>query len=75
MHSLMHLPDRARDLGPLWAHSCFTFENANGELLKLFHGAQYVDLQNVNALNMYQALPYIANDLGKEFEGLILLLL
>ncbi len=28
------------DHGPLWAHSCFPFENANGTLLKLFHGTQ-----------------------------------
>ncbi len=42
VHSLLHLPDCVRCLGPLWAHSCFPFENANGHMLKLFHGSQGV---------------------------------
>ncbi len=45
VHSLLHLPDCVRHLGPLWAHSCFPFENANGNMLKLFHGSQGVDKQ------------------------------
>lgn len=36
VHSLLHLADSVRSLGPLWAHSCFIFENTNGELLKCF---------------------------------------
>ena len=45
IHNLLHLPDTVKRLGPLWAHSCFPFENANGELLKLFHGSQAVEKQ------------------------------
>ena len=45
LHSLMHLPDCVRNLGPLWSHSCFTFESANGELLKLFHGSAEIEKQ------------------------------
>lgn len=45
VHSLLHLPEAVRNLGPLWAHSCFAFEAANGELLKLFHGSQKVEKQ------------------------------
>jgi len=45
IHNLLHLPTVVRNLGPLWAHSCFPFESANGELLKLFHGSQVVDKQ------------------------------
>ena len=45
IHSLLHLPQCVRNLGPLWAHSCFPFENANGELLKLFHGSQGIEKQ------------------------------
>lgn len=52
LHSLLHLSDSVRDIGPLWSHSCFPFENANGELLKLFHGTQYIDLQIVGAINV-----------------------
>ena len=44
-HNLLHLPDTVKRLGPLWAHSCFSFENANGELFKLFHGSQAVEKQ------------------------------
>lgn len=45
VHSLLHLPEAVRNLGPLWAHSCFGFESANGDLLKLFHGSQSVEKQ------------------------------
>ena len=36
IHNLLHLPDVVRNLGPLWSNSCFPFEAANGELLKIF---------------------------------------
>lgn len=45
VHGLLHLPEAVRNLGPLWAHSCFGFESANGDLLKLFHGSQGVEKQ------------------------------
>ena len=45
VHSLLHLPNTVKNLGTLWAHSCFPFEAANGELLKLFHGSQSVEKQ------------------------------
>lgn len=45
VHGLLHLPDVVTKLGPLWAHSCFPFEAANGKLLKMFHGSQAVEKQ------------------------------
>lgn len=45
VHALLHLPEVVNTLGPLWAHSCFPFESANGDLLKLFHGSSGVDKQ------------------------------
>ena len=45
IHGLLHLPDVVTKLGPLWAHSCFPFESANGEILKMFHGSQGVEKQ------------------------------
>lgn len=45
VHSLLHLPDVVKDHGPLWGHSCFPFESANGMLLKLFHGTQCAEKQ------------------------------
>ena len=40
VHCLLHLTKRVHDLGPLWTHSCFCFEDFNGELRRLFHGTQ-----------------------------------
>ena len=45
VHGLLHLPEVVKDLCPLWAHSCFPFQSANGDLLKLFHGSQSVEKQ------------------------------
>lgn len=45
IHGLLHLPEVVRNLGPLWAHSCFPFEAANGDLLKLFHGSLGIEMQ------------------------------
>ena len=45
LHSLMHLPGCVQNLGPLWSHSCFMFEAANGELLKIFHGTVGIEKQ------------------------------
>ena len=45
VHGILHLPEAASDLGPLWAHSCFPFESGNGEILKLYHGSQSVEKQ------------------------------
>lgn len=45
MHGLLHLPTVVKNLGPLWAHSCFPYESANGAILKLFHGSQSTEKQ------------------------------
>lgn len=34
----MHLPFYVRKLGPIWAWSCFAFEDANAKLLQSVHG-------------------------------------
>ena len=61
VHSLILLSQTVTDLGPLWAHSCFPYEDANGEPLKMFRGTQYVDIQIINAVNLFQTLPNICN--------------
>ena len=38
-------------------HSCFPFESYNGNLLKLFHGTENVELQIVSAVAISQSLP------------------
>ena len=40
VHLLQHLPECVRLWGPLWAYSCFHFENLNGFLKSLFHGTR-----------------------------------
>lgn len=57
VHMLLHLPDCVRNLGPLWGTSCFWFEDYNGDLSKLFHGAQNVDIQITHAVCIHQKIP------------------
>ena len=45
VHNLLHLADCIRELGPLWAYSCFHFESQNGALKSLVHGTQQVAKQ------------------------------
>ena len=40
VHILQHLADSVCNLGPLWAHSAFPFEEMNGWLGDLFHGTR-----------------------------------
>jgi hypothetical protein len=64
IHSLLHLPATVKELGPLWSTSCFAFESANGDLLKLFHGTQSIDLQIVNAVHVFQKLPLLSQSIS-----------
>lgn len=57
VHQLLHLVDDVRDLGPLYTHSCFAFEDKNGFLLKLIHGTQFIDSQIISAVSVTQKLP------------------
>ena len=59
VHQLLHLPEMVRQMGPLWAYSCFSFENANGNILKFFNGTQNVDFQIVETISLMQALPIL----------------
>ena len=71
LHSLLHLPLMAKELGPLWSNSCFPFESANGEILKLFHGTQYIDIQILNAVNVFQALPSLVKSMEQNINASI----
>lgn len=63
LHSLLHMPEDVRNLGPLWTHSTFPFESLNGDLLKLFHGTQNIVFQIVSAVNINRALPTLSKAL------------
>lgn len=45
VHSLLHLPQKVMDMGPLWAHCGYPFESYNGKVQKMFHGPKGVILQ------------------------------
>lgn len=68
IHYLLHIPQDVRNLGPLWTHSCFPFENYNGEMLKLFHGTQNVPFQIASAMLIMQRLPQLEHQLPKNSE-------
>lgn len=57
VHQLLHLPDSVRTLGPLYTHSCFSFEDKNGVLLKMIRGTQNIDNQIVTGVSFIQKLP------------------
>ncbi|XP_033726096.1 uncharacterized protein LOC117315808 [Pecten maximus] len=61
VHLLLHLTDKVRDLGPLWATSCFYFEDFNGQLRTLFHGTQKIERQIVFAASVHQNLHKISS--------------
>ena len=63
VHSLLHLADGIKNLGPLWTHSCFPTESYNGNLLKIFHRTQNVELQIISALAISQSLPNLKSEL------------
>ncbi len=72
VHLLTHLAKSVKLWGPLWAHSAFVFENANGGLLKLVHGTKCVALQIVNKFLLHRAIPlfttrYAVSEQVKEF--------
>lgn len=54
VHSLIHLPQTVKNFGPLWAYSCFGFENMNGHLKKHTHGTTNVLPQLVRNLRFHQ---------------------
>ena len=68
VHQLLHLPDCVRNIGPLWAYSCFSFENANGELNRLFHGTQNIELQILSSVNIIHHLPSLLESLPDRYR-------
>ena len=61
IHQLLHLPDSVRLLGPLYTHSCFSFEDKNGVLLKMIRGTQNIDNQIITGVSFLQKLPELKN--------------
>lgn len=53
VHLLGHLPECVRQWGPLWAYTCFQYENMNGHLKKLFHGTRNMSKQVIIEYDSY----------------------
>lgn len=58
IHLLLHLPATVKAWGPLWANSCFTFEDAIGKLKILHHGTKSVPMQITSAYSSKSLLEY-----------------
>lgn len=61
IHLLSHLTKSVKLWGPLWAHSAFPFESANGKLLALVKGTKGVANQIVNKFLLFQSIPYFSS--------------
>ncbi|XP_070537248.1 uncharacterized protein [Ptychodera flava] len=70
VHSLLHLTEDVKQLGPVWTHSCFHFEDTNGFLLKLIHGTQNVQFQILSAVSLVQNLPDLVQCLEASQEAM-----
>lgn len=71
VHQLLHLTANVKDLGPLYTHSCFPFEDKNGFILKLIHGTQFIDSQIISAVCLTQKIPELIDScipVGSEIE-------
>ncbi|XP_049516440.1 uncharacterized protein LOC125942330 [Dermacentor silvarum] len=58
VHQLYHLAESVRHLGPLWAHSAFSFESGNGRLVKSVTAAHGLPHQIVERVAMGQYLEH-----------------
>ena len=63
-----HLVDFVQQWGPLWAWSCFGFEDANASLLNAAHGSGDVKLQ-ILTMKDSQAQMHTILDVGKIPDG------
>ena len=65
VHSLIHLCASVRQLGPLWAYSCFGFENMNGMIKRDQHGCRNFLPSLTNAICMKISLSLHKNAVMK----------
>ena len=73
VHLLLHAADCVVNLGPLWAQSCYPFEDWNGTLTKLFHGTQHIHTQILAAVKFHQHLPAFIKSVERNPNNLCLL--
>ncbi|XP_051157087.1 uncharacterized protein LOC127279036 [Leptopilina boulardi] len=55
VHQLLHLTSFVRMWGPLWVWSAFSSEDNNGELVRMVHGSNKIDVELSNTIKIVQA--------------------
>ena len=65
LHSVIHLSICVHDLGPLWAYSCFGFENMNGYIKLHRHGCKNFLPSLVHAITMKYCVSNFVKQLSK----------
>lgn len=64
VHQLKHLALFVKLWGPLWVWSAFSSEDQNGELIKMIHGSNKIDVELSNTIKIFQAyrsIKYLIN--------------
>lgn len=67
------MADAVMYLGPLWAHSAFSFESANGWLSELHHGSNNPTKQvqlTISMACMYRSHIYRQSDDFLDYQGI-----
>jgi len=57
VHQLLHFPAAVLNWGPLWAFSCFRFEDNIGQILSLVKGSNCVPMQVFRSFTIRKTLP------------------
>ncbi|XP_057329242.1 uncharacterized protein LOC130670086, partial [Microplitis mediator] len=70
IHLLLHMAKSVVNLGPLWAHNTFPFENENHFILKLKKSPNHVCLQIARKYLFHKSIPVLSDrfELGNEFQ-------
>ena len=64
MHSLLHYIQIVRDLGPLWANSCYWYEDFNGDLMNFFNNTHGIEMQIISAIYFQRTIPQLVNSVA-----------
>ena len=71
IHQLLHYSEYVKNLGPLWAYTCYEYENLNGLFLKQIHGTLRIDTQIARSQNVFLKIighiESVQNEKIKEF--------
>ncbi|XP_046393433.1 uncharacterized protein LOC124161213 [Ischnura elegans] len=64
LHSLLHLAENVKDLGPAFETSCFPLEGLLGTMKKFVSGTQHAEYKIIESFHAIQNLPSYKSKLG-----------